>query len=240
MADKKEDGAGGDEGGKKGGGKGKLIVILLLLILILGGAGGAAAYFLLGIGKTDPAAAGEHGKDGETGKGEGEAGAEGGENGAAPEGEAKPAGEHGGAEKAEGGEHEAKPAAEAGSEDAAAAEGGGEHAGGEGGEGAGPSGPQFVNVPPLLVNLSGGNGKPRFLRLTLAVEVSSGHGKSVLEAQMPKLIDSMQLYLRTLGLESFNTVAGLTTVRHDLLSRVNRIDPAIGARAVLFQDLMVQ
>jgi len=221
-----------EEGAAKPKGKGKLIVILLLVMLVLGGAGGAAAYFLLGIGKTEAVVA-----DGEAGH-EHDSGAAG-EDGAAAHGEAgaKPAGE----------EHAAAPApmkaepiaAEGGGHGAGGDEGGGHGDGHGAGGGGGASGPQFVNVPPLLVNLSGG-ARTRFLRLTLAVEVNDSRGKSTLEAQMPKLIDSMQLYLRTLGLESFNTVAGLTTVRHDLLARVNRIDPGIGAKSVLFQDLMVQ
>lgn len=209
------------EGAAKPKGRGKLIVILLAVMLLLGGAGGAAAYFLLGIGKTEAAvaegeaghgASGEHGTPGEHGDLAGDA--------AGAEGHSEAAGET------------PAPVKEA------AAEGGG-HGGGHGGGGDDGSGPQFVDVPPLLVNLSGGT-RTRFLRLTLAVEVNDAAGKSILKAQMPKLIDSMQIYLRTLGLESFNTVAGLTTVRHDLLARVNRIDPAIGAKAVLFQDLMVQ
>jgi flagellar protein FliL len=232
SAPKKE--APAEEGAAKPKGKGKLIVVLLLVMLVLGGAGGAAAYFLLGIGKTEAAvAANEAGHGGPE-----EHGDAAGEEGAAAHGEAggKPAGE----EHAAAGESPGHAPAKEAAAEPAAAEGGGHAAGGgEGGEGGGASGPQFVNVPPLLVNLSGGT-RTRFLRLTLAVEVNDSHGKATLTAQMPKLIDSMQLYLRTLGLESFNTVAGLTTVRHDLLARVNRIDPGIGAKSVLFQDLMVQ
>jgi flagellar basal body-associated protein FliL len=212
------------EGAAKPKGRGKLIVIMLAVMLLLGGAGGAVAYFLLGIGKTEPVVA-----EGEAGHG---ASSEHGEGAAAEAGAAGHA-EAAGGDHAGGGEASAPaPAKEA------AGESGG-HGGGGGDAGGDLSGPQFVNVPPLLVNLSGGP-RTRFLRLTLAVEVNDAQGKSVLTAQMPKLIDSMQIYLRTLGLESFNTVAGLTTVRHDLLARVNRIDPAIGAKAVLFQDLMVQ
>ena len=218
-----------EEAAAKPKGKGKLLIILLLVMLILGGAGGASAYFLLGIGKTEAAVASDEGGHGGP-DAHGDAGSAG-EEGGATHGEAgaKPAGE----EHAAAGESSGHaPAAEAADE-------GGGHGGGHGGGGGATSGPQFVNVPPLLVNLSGGT-RTRFLRLTLAVEVNDFQGKSTLEAQMPKLIDSMQLYLRTLGLESFNTVAGLTTVRHDLLARVNRIDPGIGAKSVLFQDLMVQ
>jgi len=228
-----------EEGAAKPKGKGKLIVILLLVMLVLGGAGGAAAYFLLGIGKTEAAVAtGEAGQGGPDEHGDAAAG---GEDGAAAHGEAgaKPAGEEHAAPSSPAHAPAKEAAAEGGGHGGGEASGGGGHGGGEGGEGGGASGPQFVNVPPLLVNLSGG-ARTRFLRLTLAVEVNDSHGKSTLEAQMPKLIDSMQLYLRTLGLESFNTVAGLTTVRHDLLARVNRIDPEIGAKSVLFQDLMVQ
>ena len=222
-----------EEGAAKPKGKGKLIVILLLVMLVLGGAGGAAAYFLLGIGKTEAAVAADEAGHGGA-DAHGDAGSAGEEGGAAHgEAGAKPAGD----QHAAAGESPAHAPAKEAEAEPAAAEGGGH--GGGGGEGGATSGPQFVNVPPLLVNLSGG-ARTRFLRLTLAVEVNDSHGQSTLEAQMPKLIDSMQLYLRTLGLESFNTVAGLTTVRHDLLARVNRIDPGIGAKSVLFQDLMVQ
>jgi len=99
--------------------------------------------------------------------------------------------------------------------------------------------PTFVAVPPIVVNLTDGGGR-RFIRLSVSVEVSSVEGETAVKENVPKIIDAFQMYLRSQSLESFNSVASLMQVRRDLLGRLNRIDPRIEAKAVLFQDLIIQ
>lgn len=99
--------------------------------------------------------------------------------------------------------------------------------------------PTFVAVPPIVVNLADGSGR-RFIRLSVSVEVSSAEGETAVKENVPKIIDAFQLYLRSQSLESFNSVASLMQVRRDLLARLNRLDPRIDAKAVLFQDLIIQ
>ncbi len=99
--------------------------------------------------------------------------------------------------------------------------------------------PTFVAVPPIVVNLADGSGR-RFIRLSVSVEVSSAEGETAVRENVPKIIDAFQIYLRSQSLESFNSVASLMQVRRDLLVRLNRIDPRIEAKAVLFQDLIIQ
>jgi len=99
--------------------------------------------------------------------------------------------------------------------------------------------PTFVAVPPIVVNLTDGGGR-RFIRLSVSVEVSSAEGETAVKENVPKIIDAFQMYLRSQSLESFNSVASLMQVRRDLLGRLNRIDPRIEAKAVLFQDLIIQ
>lgn len=99
--------------------------------------------------------------------------------------------------------------------------------------------PTFVAVPPIVVNLADATGR-RFIRLSVSVEVSSAEGEVAVKENVPKIIDAFQLYLRSQSLESFNSVANLMQVRRDLLARLNRIDPRIEAKAVLFQDLIIQ
>jgi flagellar FliL protein len=99
--------------------------------------------------------------------------------------------------------------------------------------------PIFVAVPPIVVNLADAAGR-RFIRMSVSVEVSSPEGEAAVKENAPKIIDAFQLYLRSQSLDSFNSVASLMQVRRDLLARLNRIDPRIQAKAVLFQDLIIQ
>ena len=99
--------------------------------------------------------------------------------------------------------------------------------------------PTFVAVPPIVVNLADASGR-RFIRLSVSVEVSSAEGEVAVRENVPKIIDAFQLYLRSQSLDSFNSVASLLQVRRDLLARLNRLDPRIEAKAVLFQDLIIQ
>jgi flagellar FliL protein len=72
------------------------------------------------------------------------------------------------------------------------------------------------------------------------VEVVLPESEAAVRENMPKVIDAFQIYVRSLTAESFGSVASILQVRRELLIRLNRIDPRVDARAVLFQDLVIQ
>jgi flagellar FliL protein len=97
----------------------------------------------------------------------------------------------------------------------------------------------FVQIPPIVVNLADREAR-RYARVVLTVEVVLPESEVAVKENMPKVIDAFQIYVRSLTAESFGSMASILQVRRELLARLNRIDPRIDARAVLFQDLVVQ
>ena len=97
----------------------------------------------------------------------------------------------------------------------------------------------FVPVPPIVVNLADRDVR-RYARIVLMVEVVLPESEAAVRENMPKVIDAFQIYVRSLTAESFGSVASILQVRRELLIRLNLIDPRVDARAVLFQDLVIQ
>jgi len=189
----------------------KLIVFALLGFLVLAGGGGAAAYFFLGIGKPPPP---------EVAEGDDSA-----ENPKNPAPDAKGVEKLSDKSPAKGAEKPAEKQADKG--------------GGKKGEAVVGGGAGFVPVPSLVVNLRDGN-KLRYLRLSVSLELSDAAAEGVVKGKMPKITDALQMFLRTQTPDSFASVGALTTVRSEMLMRVNQIDDGIKIKSVLFQELMIQ
>lgn len=140
----------------------------------------------------------------------------------------KAEGEHGeeghGEEAAEGGDH-GEEAAE------------GDH--GEKGKG-GASG-AFIEIPTMIVNLSGEeDGTPRYLRLTVQLEMEKGSERTKVEAVIPRVVDQFQTYLRELRIRDLRGSAGIYRLQMELLSRVNQAAHPVKIKDVLFQEILIQ
>ena len=104
---------------------------------------------------------------------------------------------------------------------------------------AASAGAGFVAVPALVVNLRDG-GKPRFLRLSVSLELADGTQEALVKSKMPKITDVLQMFLRTKEPDAFSSVSSLMSVRSEMLMRVNQVDEAIKIKSVLLQELMIQ
>ena len=126
----------------------------------------------------------------------------------------------------------------------------GEHAegedGGHGGEGkgdghggAGVEG-SFVAIPPMLVNLNTDDGMPRFLRLTVQLELENPDDHDAVIAVLPRVIDQFQTYLRELRVQDLRGSAGIHRLQIELIWRVNHAVEPIEIKDVLFQEILIQ
>lgn len=145
------------------------------------------------------------------------------------EGEHAEAGKEG-EKKAEGGHGEKKE------------EGGhGEKKEGEGGgEGHGGGGPAFLKVPDLIVNLASDGGQPRYLRLSVQLELANEADMKAVEAVLPRVIDQFQTYLRELRIQDLRGSKGMYRLQMELLSRVNAAAAPTEVKDVLFQEILIQ
>ncbi len=100
--------------------------------------------------------------------------------------------------------------------------------------------PVFVDLPQILVNLVVEGGRPRFLKLSLAVEVDDSGTADRIHQLSPRIVDSFQLYLRTLTPNELQGPGSMFRLKEDLHVRIHRaIEPA-RVRDVLFKEMLVQ
>jgi len=98
----------------------------------------------------------------------------------------------------------------------------------------------FLDIPPMIVNLNSSTKQPRFLKISLKVEVADDIEKTKLEAVLPRVIDQFQMYLRELRIEDLRGTSGIYRMKIELLSRIRAAAPSVKIKDVLFQEILVQ
>ena len=124
---------------------------------------------------------------------------------------------------------------EEGDDHAAADDHGDDH-----GDGHGGASGAFIEIPTMIVNLSEEDGTPRYLRLTVQLEMKNSADTSKIEAVMPRVVDQFQTYLRELRVKDLRGSAGIYRLQMELLWRVNQAASPIEVKDVLFQEILIQ
>ncbi len=150
--------------------------------------------------------------------------------------------EHGGGQDAGGGDaqhgtsetHGAADASHGGDDD-------GQDAHSEGGHGGAVAATStYYDLPELIVNLNTGDRRQRFLRLKTRLEIDNPATTSKVEAILPRIVDSFQVFLRELRPVDLSGSAGTYRVREALLQRVNTEVAPAAVVDVLFVEMIVQ
>lgn len=109
------------------------------------------------------------------------------------------------------------------------------HGGGHGGGGA------FIVIPPMIVNLNSEEDEdPRYLRLSVQLELKDPSKKAAVEAIIPRVVDQFQTYLRELRVQDLRGSAGIYRLQMELLWRVNQAAAPNEIKDVLFQEILIQ
>ncbi len=98
--------------------------------------------------------------------------------------------------------------------------------------------PVFVELPEMTVTLPNG-GRPRQLRLKLAVEVAADPAQPPPEIGNPRVYDSLVLYLRTLRDGELEGALAMDRLRGDLLRRLDLLLGEGRVRDVLVTGFVV-
>jgi flagellar protein FliL len=108
-------------------------------------------------------------------------------------------------------------------------------------EAAPPKPPVFVEVPDMLVNLSGLPGeRVQFLKLKVVLEVKEEKLVEQIKPSMPRVTDLFQSYMRELRAADLNGSAGLFRLKEELTRRVNAVIAPSQVTGVLFKEIVVQ
>ena len=99
----------------------------------------------------------------------------------------------------------------------------------------------FYNVPEMLVNLSGKVGqKPVYFKINVVLELNSQEDVAKVDALQPRVIDSMQFYLREMRIEELQGSMGTYRLKEELLDRLNRVLAPTKINEVLIKDVLIQ
>ena len=104
-----------------------------------------------------------------------------------------------------------------------------------------PKPPAFVDVPDIMVNLSGAPGeRVQYLRLKIVLELKEEKQIETIKPTMPRVTDIFQTYVRVLRPSDLNGSAGIFRLKEELTKRVNAAVAPIQVSAVLFKEVVVQ
>ena len=98
----------------------------------------------------------------------------------------------------------------------------------------------FVTMPELLVNISGADGRPAYLKLKLTLEAPDDAAVTALTEHIPRVNDQFTTFLRELRTDDLSGSAGAYRLRLELLRRVNIAIAPAHVNAVLIEEMLVQ
>jgi flagellar protein FliL len=98
----------------------------------------------------------------------------------------------------------------------------------------------FVALPEMLVNITGPDGRPAYLKLKLTLEAPDEATVTVLTESVPRVSDQFNGFLRELRTDDLSGSAGAYRLRLELLRRVNLTIAPAQINAVLIEEMLVQ
>ncbi len=100
--------------------------------------------------------------------------------------------------------------------------------------------PVYYTLPEFLINLNSGGKATSFLKTTVILELTQQGDVALIEANMPRLMDAINTYLRELRASDLAGSAGIQRLREELLLRANKALAPVKINDVLFKEIVVQ
>lgn len=98
----------------------------------------------------------------------------------------------------------------------------------------------FVALPEMLVNITGPDGRPAYLKLKLTLEAADDATVAAITERVPRVTDQFNGFLRELRTDDLSGSAGAYRLRLELLRRVNLVIAPAQINAVLIEEMLVQ
>lgn len=100
--------------------------------------------------------------------------------------------------------------------------------------------PTLINIPDIVTNLDNGARRAVFIKLKTKIEVANKNEQGAIDADMPRILDAFQTYLRSLHPEELHGGEGVYRLREAMLNRINVITNPVQVSDVLFVEMLVQ
>lgn len=98
----------------------------------------------------------------------------------------------------------------------------------------------FYDLPEMLVNLNSGGRQSSFLKIQVSLELDSAESVPRVEALLPRIVDTFQVYLRELRPDELSGTKGVVRLKEELLARVNTAVEPVRVYDILFKEILVQ
>jgi len=98
----------------------------------------------------------------------------------------------------------------------------------------------YYTLPEFLINLNTASKSSSFLKTTVILELSKPTDVPIIESNLPRLVDSINTYLRELRSSDLAGSAGIQRLREEILLRVNKAVAPLQVTDVLFKEIVVQ
>lgn len=102
------------------------------------------------------------------------------------------------------------------------------------------AGPVFLRVPEIITNLNGSDGQDSYAKLRVTLELTNAKTAKVVNADMPRLIDMFEAYLRAMHPSELRGASGTYRLREALIARARIATAPAAVQDVLFEELIVQ
>jgi flagellar FliL protein len=98
----------------------------------------------------------------------------------------------------------------------------------------------YYSMPEMIINLSATGKSTNFLKATVILELPNTLDAVAVEANLPRLMDAFNTYVRELRPSDLSGSAGITRLREELLLRANKALEPTKINDVLFKEIVVQ
>ena len=99
--------------------------------------------------------------------------------------------------------------------------------------------PTFVDLPEIIANLNSDR-RASFVKLHARLELARAQDKAAIAADMPRLLDLFQTYLREMRPDELRGSAGTWRLREELIARANIAVAPARVVDVLFTEMLIQ
>jgi len=103
----------------------------------------------------------------------------------------------------------------------------------------GPDGVVFYTPADIVVNMQTADGRPTFLKLKVTLELPDHDTADILDADMPRLQDMFQTFLRELRPEDLQGSEGSYALRMEIARRVNLVIAPAKINSVLIEEMLI-
>jgi flagellar FliL protein len=98
----------------------------------------------------------------------------------------------------------------------------------------------YYTMPQMIINLSSPGKQASFLKATVILELQNALDAVTVEANLPRLMDALNTYVRELRPSDLSGTAGITRLREELLLRANKALEPMKINNILFKEIVVQ